>query len=196
MPLSHDSLMLQSAFSLVLEGSAGTVHGMGSSDLQPTETKGSTLLSPIELEVHPPKITISAETDEQPTGISNGEVTTTTSMDSINSSKVRRSASDSNILFNQAARQGLAERSLARSYAALKGTKTHQCAVASFSTSPSNSIDPQWNSNITYTMNSAEECPYYDTDLSQLRYHSQLGHRNGACPPHTSNRTLEVSKTF
>ncbi|CAN9124138.1 unnamed protein product [Alternaria alternata] len=101
-----------------------------------------------------PHITISAETDELPTA--NGEAATPTSKKSINPSKVRRSASDSKISPNQVAGQGSVEKFLTRSYAALRGTRTHHSAVASVSTIPSNDKEPQWTPGDTHLSTSAE----------------------------------------
>ena len=135
-----------------------------------------------------PHITISAETDELPTG--NGEAATPTSEKSINPSKVRRSASDSKISSNQVAGQGFVEKFLTRSYAALRGTRTHHSAVASVSTIPSNDKEPQWTPGDTHLSTSAEVCLYCDKDLSELPFPSQRRHRDGACTLHTSRRSV------
>jgi hypothetical protein len=164
-------------------------HVLPETSLERLEGVGAASFSPITF-ADIPHITISAETDEQPTGTGNREVATPASEKSTNSSRVRRSASDSKILPNQAAGQGLVEKFLARSYAALKGTKTHQRAVVSFSASSSNSTEPQWTPNNTHLVDSAEACTNCDTDLSELPYYSQLGHRNGACTPQVSNRSI------
>ncbi|CAG5145720.1 uncharacterized protein ALTATR162_LOCUS1757 [Alternaria atra] len=82
--------------------------------LERLEGVGAASFSPITF-ADIPHITISAETDEQPTGTGNGEVATPTSENSTNLSRVRRSASDSKILPNQAAGQGLVEKFLASS---------------------------------------------------------------------------------